>query len=92
VIHSDFVDGLKSALHAEEEVYVALARVTGEEMTSYVVVRDAEGEHHLPGIGCDRESFLRTQLGERYDSTMDMIIGMTSDRRIHEALAAGGIT
>jgi hypothetical protein len=94
LIHSDFVDGLEAALDDGSDAFIALTQYPGrpnEEIASYVLVRDADGAHHLPGLGCDSEDFLREQMGTRYDETLDSIIGVTSREQIKQALLAQGV-
>jgi hypothetical protein len=44
-------------------------------------VRDADGAHHPPGVGCDSEDFLREQMGTHYDERLESIVGVsTTDR------------
>jgi hypothetical protein len=94
LIHSDFVDGLEAALDHGSDASIALTQYPGrpnEEIASYVLVRDADGAHHLLGVGCDSEEFLREQLGTRYDGTLDSIMGVTSSEQIEQALLAQGV-
>lgn len=94
LIHGDFVDGLETALDDGSDTFIALTQYPGrpnEEIASYVLVRDADGAHHLPGAGCDSEDFLREQMGTRYDQTLDSIIGVTSRKQIKQALLAQGV-
>lgn len=93
-IHSVFAEGLQDALDEGSDAFVALSRVPGGpngEIASYVMVRDGDGAHHLPGLSCDQEGFLRDRLGARYDDTLDAIIGVTSSKQIKSALAAEGV-
>jgi hypothetical protein len=94
LIHSVFVDGLEAALDDGSDAFIALTQHPGQpndEIASYVLVRDADGAHHLPGLGCDAEDFLREQMGTRYDETLDSIIGVTSRRQIKQALLAQSV-
>jgi hypothetical protein len=94
LIHSDFVDGLEAALDHGSDPFIALTQDPGrpnKEIASYVLVRDADGAHHLAGVGCDSEDFLPEQIGTHYDETLDSIIGVTSRRQIKQALLAQGV-
>jgi hypothetical protein len=94
LIHSDFVDELEGALDDGSDAFIALTQHPGrpnEEIASYVLVRDEDGAHHLPGIGCDSEDFLRERMGTHYDETLDSIIGVTSRKQIKQALLAQGL-
>jgi hypothetical protein len=91
LIHSDFVDELEGALDEGRDAFIALTQSLGrpnEEIASYVLVRDEDGAHHLPGIGCDSEDFLRERMGTHDDETLDSIIGVTSRKKIKQALLA----
>ena len=91
LIHSDFVGWLEEALEEGSDVYAAIDEQGHEPdgITSYVLTRDSEGDHHFPGLGCSWEGLLRQQLDDRYNETIDSLIGVTSPAQIKGLLAQG---
>lgn len=90
-IHGDFTGPAADSLSQSDEVFLALERIDGKEMVSFVVTRTPFGEHSLPGLTCGQEEQLREQLGEKYDPVLDSLIGVTSDRQIEATLRPYGL-
>jgi len=91
-VHSSFLPGIAEELASHRDVFLAMAsKGLEEEQVAYVIVRAADGSHHFPGeCGSDVEASLRQQLGDRYDATIDAVIGTTGRHRILALLSLPG--
>ena len=90
-VHPSFLPGIEDGLAAQDDVFLALASNGLErEGVAYVIVRGADGSHHLAGGECAHgdEEFLRSRLDGSYDATLDAVIGMTDRHGIERILAS----
>jgi hypothetical protein len=59
------------------------------EMVSYVIVRGADGSHHVVGeCLADGEELLRQRLDGSYDAAIGAVIGVTDRRQIQTLLSS----
>jgi hypothetical protein len=94
-VHSDFMDGMTEGLADGGDVFLGLASKGLErEQVAYVIVRGVDGAHHLVGGDCaaSDEAFLRDQLGDRFEATMEALIGVSEVPRIRALLEDAGLT
>ena len=87
-VHASFLPGVEQGLDEHDDVFLALASTGLErEMVGCVVVRDADGNHHLVGdCMSSGEEGLRQRLKGRYDGTLNSVIGLTDRQRIKALL------
>jgi hypothetical protein len=87
--HASYFPGIEWALTTGGRVFLALASEGLErEMVSYVLIRTAAGEHFFAGGGAFATFTdpFRRLLGDRYDSALDTLVGMTQRREIEDLL------
>jgi hypothetical protein len=89
-VHPSFLPGIKECLESHEDVFLALASKGLErEMVSYVIVRGADGSHHVVGeCLADGEELLRQRLDGSYDAAIGAVIGVTDRRQIQTLLSS----
>jgi hypothetical protein len=89
-VHSTYLPGIDAGLSNESDVFLAMSwRNPSNAQVSSVVLRDAEGSHHFVGLcAAGGEELLRRRLGDRYDATIEALIGLTGRQRILALLEA----
>jgi hypothetical protein len=89
-VHSTFLPGIDAGMSNESDVFLAMSsKNPSKAQVSSVVVRDAEGSHHFEGLcAAEGEELLRRRLGDRYDATIEALIGLTGRQRILALLEA----
>ena len=88
-IHDDLLRQIRSAVDDGSRVFLALASSGLErEQAAYAIARRTDGTHEfLSGCGIDLASETRDLLGNRFDTALQQIIGLTDQADIFRVLA-----